>query len=415
MAMDFDIRIYPIINSQGDIVLELGSKIKGHVVTASVPVGTSVGEKEAISLPLNVSLDVIKRYDLIKLTKDALKLLKSPREFDTLLLELDDTPNKQNIGGNVTLLFSVFYAKAFAVLTEAPLYKLLSQIYNPPQFKNSLDETLLLFNVINGGKHGYEGLMIQEFKVAFPNSKNIFDQIQKAVNFNRKLKKFLRDRSKIFGVGLEGGYIVKASDDQILEFLVTVASRLGYSLGTDFELFLDVAAGEYGIQEGIGKYMYKVPLEGGRTITGEDLLSYYLDLLKRFPIRGIEDPFAEEDLSSWAALSSQANNIVITGDDITATNAVFIERLAKGRYINNVIIKPNQVGTLLETYRALHVADASGITVTLSHRSRETNDTFLSHIVASCNSTYLKTGNIVRGERVEKFNELIRIRQGLYL
>jgi len=405
-------KIYPILNSQGDLVLEIAAKDNTDLIVASVPVGTSVGSKEVVSLDLTSSVESINRYKLLKFLKDKLTDFVTPKEFDEALIELDPTPNKQYIGGNITLLFSVFYAKLYARLTGLPLYKSLNQIYSSPLFNPRLSDTLVLFNFVNGGKHGNPSLVFQEFKVAFLGTRSILEQAQKASEFNNRIKQILRERLGFVSVGLEGGYTFPGNISTALDLIMQVAESLSLIPQKEFVIFIDAAAGEFATSSQ-GAVAYHV---GENILTSDQLIDFYLQLIQKYPIKGIEDPFAEDDIDAWKRLAAQTSSrgIVITGDDITATNSVFISDFARANVINNVIIKPNQVGTLLETYQAIHVAQNAGITVTVSHRSRETNDNFLSHIIASCNPTYIKVGNVVRGERVGKINELIRIENQLY-
>ncbi len=412
--MDLTFKLYPILNSQGEFTLELSTVIENTRISASVPTGTSVGTKEAVSFSVVQSIDAIKRYNLLNILKNKLTELPTPREFDEILINLDPSPNKQGIGGNVTLLFSVFYAKVYSFMMRIPLYKLLTEVYYPPLFNTRLGETVLLFNLVNGGRHGNSRLFFQEFKIGFLGKKTLMEQIQLAVLLNKRFKRLLKENNKSYGIGLEGGYIFEATDEEVLELLQRGAEGLGLQPLSDYAIFLDVAASEHVHTEDPQNYTYYIPAKE-KIVDVNGLIDWYTELAKKFPIVGFEDPFAENDNLGWEKFKTapRPRQYIITGDDLTATNPTIIKESAQAKYINNVIIKPNQIGTLKETFQAIHIASNEHITITISHRSRETNDTFLSHIVAACNPTYAKLGNIVRGERTEKYNELIRIEREL--
>jgi len=401
------ITFHKILNSQGDFIIEALIYINElySPIKISVPKGTSTGTKEPIQFTPNKTLQVIKQFNLKQFLLDALIDKISPRQFDSLLLKLDPSPQKTKLGGNTTLLLSVTYAVLMSLEQRLPLWKIIKDSYSLTNFNNSLEQTLILFNVVNGGAHGSGRLQIQEIKIAFKKQKTLYQQLDKATTFWKNLVTLANKRGYCTGVGKEGGLNLNTTETQAFDLIIDTANKLKLVPYKDYEILLDIAANDFYNQD---TNLYYINNKG---ISSYQLRDLYLQWINKYPISGLEDPFAENDLSGWKLIPNTEafQNLLITGDDITVSRASQILKYTEYKYMNNVIIKPNQTGTLLETANAITTAQDQKIGITVSHRSRETNSAWLSHIIAAINPPHIKVGNIVRGERVAKFNELLRI------
>jgi len=407
MSVITKIKAREILNSRGNPTIEAMVFTENSSAMASVPSGASTGSHEAWELR-----DGGKRF-LGKGVKKAIRAIEKKiapllcgvdcsrqREIDTLMIEKDGTENKAKLGANATLAVSLACAKAAANEQGKYLYEYINEL---PQVGTEMKMPRPFMNVINGGKHADNKLSFQEFMIA-PKGKNFSENLQIASEIYHKLKKELE---KKFGkgstnVGDEGGFaplkLSKAA--QVLDILMKTIRDLGYVRKCD--LAIDAAASEF--YKG-GKYQVD-----GRKMSKEQLLDYYLSLLKKYPLISLEDPFQQNDFESFAKLK-QKTKIQIVGDDLTVTNQERIMAAIREDSCNCLLLKVNQIGTLTEALDAAKLARESGWQVMVSHRSGETEDTFIADLAVGLGCGQLKAGAPCRGERTAKYNQLLRIEE----
>ena len=321
-------------------------------------------------------------------------------QIDKVLLELDGSENKTNLGANATLAVSLAYAKCSAIENQISLFKNLGKSYSLP---------IPLMNIINGGVHADNDLNIQEFMIRPDSAKNFMDAIEKCFLVIQNLKKLLKSKKMLTNVGDEGGFAPSINtNEEALELIVQAIEKSDLKPGNDIVICLDVAAnelindkGEYSIQS--------------KTFTSVvDVLNYYQKLTSKYPIKSIEDPFAEDDWESWKKMTNiLGKKIQIVGDDLFVTNT---KRLKKGileKSANSILVKPNQIGTLTETLEVIEMAKKANFNTIISHRSGDTEDTFIADLAVATMSSQIKTGSLARSERVAKYNRLLRVEEEL--
>ena len=321
-------------------------------------------------------------------------------QIDKVLLELDGSENKTNLGANATLAVSLAYAKCSAIENQISLFKNLGKSYSLP---------IPLMNIINGGAHADNDLNIQEFMIRPDSAKNFMDAIEKCFLVIQNLKKLLKSKKMLTNVGDEGGFAPSINtNEEALELIVQAIEKSDLKPGNDIVICLDVAAnelindkGEYSIQS--------------KTFTSVvDVLNYYQKLTSKYPIKSIEDPFAEDDWESWKKMTNiLGKKIQIVGDDLFVTNT---KRLKKGileKSANSILVKPNQIGTLTETLEVIEIAKKANFNTIISHRSGDTEDTFIADLAVATMSSQIKTGSLARSERVAKYNRLLRVEEEL--
>jgi len=322
------------------------------------------------------------------------------KKIDIILLELDGTKDKKNLGANAILAVSLAISKVSALSKKIPLYKNLGKEFSLPY---------PLMNIINGGAHADNDLNIQEFMIRPDSSKNFMNAVEKCFLVIQNLKKILKSKKMLTNVGDEGGFAPSInSNEEALELIVDSIESSKLIPGKDVSICLDVAANELKNEEG----QYSVQSKSFYSV--ENTLKYYKKLVSDYPIKSIEDPFAEDDWSSWRSITSDLGaNIQIVGDDLFVTNK---ERLAKGikeKSANSILIKPNQIGSLTETLEVIDLAKKNNIKTIVSHRSGDTEDTFIADLAVATQSSQIKTGSLARSERVAKYNRLLRIEEEL--
>lgn len=397
-----DSRGFPTVG----VFLELES---GAVGRSMVPSGASTGEYEAHELRDGDS----DRY----LGKGALKAVENINEeirneitgFDVLnqsaldrkLIELDGTESKSRLGANAILGVSLAAAQAGAEHSGLPLYKYLGGV-------NARELPVPLVNVINGGAHASNSLDFQEFMLVPHGSGTFFENIRMASEIFHTLKKKLLEKGYSTGLGDEGGFAPNfESQEQALDFLIDAIESANYRPGEEVSLALDVAASELFDKES-GSYVLKKG--NGKSYTSSQLVELYAGWLSKYPIVSIEDGLDENDWDGWKELTTQlGSKVQLVGDDLFVTNP---ERLRNGIEMgaaNAILIKLNQIGTVTETLEAIALAHESGYRSVVSHRSGETEDTFISDLVVACGSGQIKTGSVCRGERTAKYNRLLWI------
>ncbi len=400
-----------ILDSRGNPTVEVEVWLEsGASGRAAVPSGASTGTHEALELrdkdeKRYHGKGVLKAVENVNeiIAQELLGLESTAQaEIDKLLIELDGTENKSRLGANAILGVSMAVAQASAKEAGLPLYAYLGGV----------GATVLpvpMMNVINGGVHADNKLDLQEFMIVPLGAPTFAEALRYGAETYHVLKKVLKERGYSTAVGDEGGFAPNVSSaKEALELMIEAIEKAGYRPGEDIALALDPAASEIFKD---GKYV----LEGeGKTLSSEEMVAYYRELVDQFPIVSIEDGLAEDDWEGWKILRRElGDRIQLVGDDIFVTN---IKRLARGieeDIANAILIKLNQIGTVTETLEAIRLAHTSGWRCVISHRSGETEDTFIADLAVAVNSGQIKTGAPCRSERVAKYNQLLRIEEDL--
>ncbi|KKG10312.1 enolase [Methanosarcina sp. 1.H.T.1A.1] len=397
-----------ILDSRGNPTIEVDVFTPKGFGRASVPSGASTGTNEALELrdadPNRYGgkgvQTAVKNVNTV-IQKELLGLdVRNQREIDELMIELDETENKANLGANSILGVSMAVAKAAADSLNMPLYRYFGG-------SNAFTLPVPTMNVLNGGKHAGNELAIQEFMIQPKGADTFYEALQIGTEIYQTLGKFLEKkygRSSI-NVGYEGGYAPKMSEStEALDALVQAIEEAGYT-ESEVTIGLDAAATEFYEDE-----LYAID---GKKLAAPELLDYYVELVNSYPILSIEDPFQEEAFDDFEALTNELWDTIIVGDDLFVTN---IERLSKGVDMgaaNALLLKVNQIGSISEAFDAASMASRNGYTVIVSHRSAETEDTTISDLAVAIGAEMIKTGAPARGERTAKYNQLLRIEEDL--
>lgn len=391
---------------EADITLEDGTQAR-----AMVPSGASTGEREATEL----RDDDKKRYGGKGVTKAVEnvntliakeitgKSFVNQRELDYLMIDLDGTPNKSKLGANAILAVSMAYARAKATSMRLPLYQYLGG-------SNAYVLPVPCMNVINGGKHADNNVDFQEFMIAPHNAPSFREAIRMGEEVFHSLKSVLNNKGYSTGVGDEGGFAPDLkSNEEAVEVILEAINKAGYKPGTDVSICLDPATSELWDN---GKYkMFK---STGKLLTSEDMIKMWESWIRKYPIVLLEDGLAENDWTGWQSLTKElGKKIELVGDDIFCTNKKILQEGIDKNVGNSILIKLNQIGTVTETLETMELARNNGYNCFISHRSGETVDTFISDLTVGLNAGHIKTGSGCRGERIEKFNQFIRIEHQL--
>ncbi|MDB2353748.1 phosphopyruvate hydratase [Candidatus Pelagibacter bacterium] len=409
MAKIINVKGRQVFDSRGNPTVEAEVFLdNGISATAISPSGASTGAFEAHELRdkdqnkfLGKSVNTAVKNINDKISTKLKNLNPDQQEnIDKVLLELDGSENKTNLGANATLAVSLANAKCSAETNKKSLFKNLGQSYSLP---------IPLMNIINGGAHADNDLNIQEFMIRPDSSKNFMDAIEKCFLVIQNLKKLLQSKKMLTNVGDEGGFAPSINtNEEALELIVQAIEKAKLQPGNDIVICLDVAAnelinnkGEYSIQS---KNFTKV----------DDVVSYYKKLTSAYPIKSIEDPFAEDDWESWEKITRViGKNVQIVGDDLFVTNVKRLEKGIKNKSANSILVKPNQIGTLTETLKVISMAKKANFNTIISHRSGDTEDTFIADLAVATMSSQIKTGSLARSERVAKYNRLLRVEEEL--
>lgn len=396
----FDSRGIPTVESE--IYLDDGSR-----ASAIVPSGVSTGTHEAFELRDIENKKYLGKSVLKAIEKVNVEVSKAligldaddQKKIDKTLIELDGTKQKQRLGANTILSVSLASNKASAVSKKIPIYQ---------NIGNKKTLPLPLMNVINGGVHANNSLRIQEFMIRPDKAKNFQDAINMCFLVIQKLKSLLINKNLPTTLGDEGGFAPSLSNnEEAIEFILNAIDSAGFKPGTDISICLDVAANELYKDK-------KYAVNSSKFISSDKTIEYYLSLIKKYPIKSIEDPFFEDDWDAWINLTKFLNkDVQLVGDDLFVTNK---ERLLKGintKAANAILIKPNQIGTLTETIEVINLAQQNNYTTIISHRSGDSEDTFIADLSVATNSSQIKTGSLARSERVAKYNRLLRIEDEL--
>ncbi len=321
-------------------------------------------------------------------------------KIDKVLLDLDGSENKENLGANATLAVSLANSKSAAFLVKKPLYKNLGKSFSLPN---------PLMNIINGGAHADNDLNIQEFMIRPDSSKNFMDSVEKCFLVIQNLKSLLKSKKMLTNVGDEGGFAPSINtNEEALELIVSAIEKSKLTPGKDIVICLDVAANELINKEG------KYSIQSNNYTSVEDVIEYYKKLTSNYPIKSIEDPFAEEDWESWKKITDEiGKHVQIVGDDLFVTNSKRLKKGIDNKSANSILVKPNQIGTLSETLDVVAMAKKANFNTIISHRSGDTEDTFIADLAVATESSQIKTGSLARSERVAKYNRLLRIEEDL--
>ena len=322
------------------------------------------------------------------------------KKLDQILLKLDGTDNKKKLGANALLAVSLAASKAAANSKKKELYQHLGKKFLLPK---------PLVNIINGGAHADNDLRIQEFMIRPDSAKNFMDAMEKCFLVIQNLKKILQSKKFLTNVGDESGFAPSInSNEEALEMIVEAIEKSNLRAGKDINICLDVAANE--LMNDKGEYS----LNSSKFISVKESIKYYKKLISLYPIRSIEDPFSENDWSAWSKLTKEiGKKVQIVGDDLFVTNEARLKRGIKEKSANSILIKVNQIGTLTETLNVIRTARKNNFSTVVSHRSGDTEDTFIADLAVATQSSQIKTGSLARSERVAKYNRLLRIEEQL--
>lgn len=390
-----------ILDSRGNPTVECELTTENFTVRASVPSGASTGTNEALELR-----DGDSRYHgkgVTKAVNNVNTIIKNAligkelnqKVLDNLLLELDGTKNKTNLGANAILSVSLCIMKAIAKSQNKDIYELFDGPYTMPY---------PMMNIINGGVHATSSLEIQEFMIV-PNQSTFKERLRCGAEVFQTLKSILKQNGFSTSVGDEGGFAPTFKTiEEALDYIMLAIKESGYIPGKDVNLALDAAASEFYKE---GKYTINK-----KELTKEELINYYITLTETYPIISIEDAFSEDDIDSIKKLTELiGNKIMLVGDDYFVTNIEYLQKGITEKYNNAILLKANQIGTITEMLETIKLAKNSGFKTIISHRSGETEDTFISQMAVGLNLGYIKTGSLCRGERIAKYNELLRIEE----
>lgn len=405
-----------VLDSRGNPTVEVDvTTDRGFVGRASVPSGASTGSREALELRDNDKkvymgkgvLTAVKNINDIIAPKLLGKSVFDQRSIDNLMLELDGTENKEKLGANAILGVSMAVCRAGALEKNKPLYKYLFEDLKVPNAAGKMRLPTPLMNIINGGAHASNNLDIQEFMIVPHMKKSFSENFRAGVEVFHHLKKVLSDKGYSTNVGDEGGFAPNLkSHDEAIECILAAIEKAGYKAGVDISISLDCAASEFYKD---GKYEMQ-----GKTYTSDEMIGYYEHMTKIAPIYSIEDGFDESDQKGFinfqATLGSKLVNV---GDDLFVTNAKILKRGIEQKEANAILVKVNQIGSLSETFDTLKLAFDNNYKAIISHRSGETADAFIADLAVACGSGHIKTGSASRSDRIEKYNQLLRIEEEL--
>ncbi len=400
-----------ILDSRGNPTVEVEVVLEdGTSGRAAVPSGASTGAFEAHEMrdgdkgryggkgvlkaadAVNTDIDeTISGFDAL-----------DQRLVDGALLSLDGTDTKSKLGANAILGVSLAVARAAADYTDQDLYRYLGG-------PNAHVLPVPLMNIINGGAHADTGVDIQEFMILPIGAPSFAEAVRWGAEVYHSLKSLLHSKGLSTGLGDEGGFAPELpTNAAALDLISEAIDKAGYKLGTDFALALDVAATEF-YDEATGKYKFE-----GAERTSDEMIAYYADLVAKYPLVSIEDPLAEDDWAAWTKITAElGSKVQLVGDDLYVTNPARLQKGIDEKAGNAILVKVNQIGTLTETLEAVSLAQTHGMKAIISHRSGETEDTFIADLAVATNAGQIKTGAPARSERVAKYNQLLRIEESL--
>lgn len=423
-----DIEAREILDSRGNPTVEVEVVLSGGTrAVAAVPSGASTGKFEALELrdgdeKRYGGLGVLKAVENVNTKiKDLLVGKDASKQFeiDELMLELDGTENKSNLGANAILGVSLAVCRAAAKAKKIELYEYINEI---SELNVKPKIPVPMFNVLNGGKHSDSGLSVQEFKIIPTGIKSFSEQLRAGSEIFHALKKILEAANHSSGVGDEGGFSPKLeSNTQALELISQAIARCGYELGTQINLGIDAAASSF-YDEEEKNYVFKPE---GVFLEREQLINIYKEWIDKYHLVSVEDGLAEDEWEGWKLMrekivkkpilagipKSVLNENLLVGDDLLVTNVKRVERAIKEKACNAVLIKVNQIGSLSETLSCIRLAKKNKLKIMISHRSGETTDDFIADLAAATAAEFIKSGSLSRGERLCKYNRLMKIEE----
>ena len=415
MSIIIKVHARQILDSRGNPTVEVDVITENGILgRAAVPSGASTGEHEAVELrdggKAYMGKGVLKAVENVNATIASELVGMSVFEqnaIDKMMIELDGTPNKSNLGANAILGVSLAVAKAAANELGMPLYRYVGGVSG-----NTLPVPMM--NIINGGSHSDAPIAFQEFMIIPVKATSFTHAMQMGTEIFHNLKKVLHDRNLSTAVGDEGGFApnLAGGTEDALDTIKLAVEKAGYSFGDDVMIALDCAASEFYVD---GKYDYtKFEGAGGKIRTSEEQADYLAELASKYPIISIEDGMYEDDWKGWKYLTDKiGSKVQLVGDDLFVTNVERLSRGIKEGIANSILIKVNQIGTLSETIAAVNMAHNAGYTSVMSHRSGETEDNTIADLAVALNCGQIKTGSASRSDRMAKYNQLLRIEEEL--
>ena len=414
MSTIIDIIGRQILDSRGNPTVEVDVYTdSGVIARASVPSGASTGVHEAVEMR-DGDKDVYLGKGVLKAVHNVNTVIKEElsgyyvtdqNEIDQRMIELDGTPNKSKLGANAILGVSLAVAKAAAQNTGQYLYRYIGGV-------NANTLPIPMMNILNGGSHADNKIDFQEFMIMPVGASSFSEALQMGVEVFHNLKAVLKKKGLSTNVGDEGGFAPDlASNEEAIKLVLQAIEKAGYKPGEDIYVALDPAASEYYLPK---EKRYHLKWSTGDKLTQQEMVDFWKDWVKKYPIISLEDGMAEDDWKGWELLTkSLGDKIQIVGDDIFVTNT---ERLMKGiktGVANSILIKVNQIGTLTETINAVNIAHENAYTAVISHRSGETEDTTIADLAVALNTGQIKTGSASRSDRIAKYNQLLRLEEKL--
>jgi len=391
---------------EAEVILEDGTK-----GSAAVPSGASTGENEAVELRDNDKLRYMGKGVLKAVANVNEKIASELEGYDVIdqrlidktMIDLDGTDNKSKLGANAILSVSLAAARAAAAFLEIPLYRYIGG-------SNARTLPVPMMNILNGGAHADNNVDFQEFMVMPVGADSFSKALRMGSEIFHNLKNVLKARGYSTGVGDEGGFAPNLkSNEEAIETILEAIDKAGYIAGDNVMLALDPAASEFYKD---GSYVFKK--SDNRKLTSDEMAAYWTDWCNKYPIISIEDGMAENDWDGWKNLTQQVGDRVqLVGDDLFVTNVKFLRRGIELGATNSILIKVNQIGTLTETLDAIELARTNKMTAVISHRSGETEDSFIADLAVATNAGQIKTGSLCRSDRIAKYNQLLRIEEDL--
>lgn len=414
--MSHIINIYArqILDSRGNPTVEAEVTTEfGAIGRAAVPSGASTGVHEAAELR-DEDPDVYLGKGVLKAVENVNEIIATELEgmnvydqnhIDTLMMELDGTSNKSKLGANAILAVSLACAKAAAIELNVPLYRYVGGV-------NANTLPVPLMNILNGGAHADNKIDFQEFMIAPIGGDNFSDALRMGVEVFHHLKKILKNKGYSTNVGDEGGYAPNIqTNEEAIEIVLKAIESAGYIPGEDIVIAMDAAVSEL-YDTASGMYIFKK--SDGRKLTSAEMVDYWANWAKKYPIASIEDGCAEDDWAGWKMLTEKiGSKIQLVGDDLFVTNVKRLNKGIKENIANSILVKVNQIGSLTETIQAVDMAHRAKYTSVMSHRSGETEDTTIADLAVALNCGQIKTGSASRSDRIAKYNQLIRIEEEL--
>jgi enolase len=401
-----------ILDSRGNPTVEAEVILEdGTTGRAAVPSGASTGENEAVELRdgddsrylgKGVSKAVENVNEKIAYELEGLDALDQTL-VDQTLIDLDGTDNKSNLGANALLAVSMATARAAAAFQEMPLYRYIGGT-------NAKTLPVPMMNIINGGAHADNNVDFQEFMVMPVGAENFSEALRAGAEIFHSLKSVLKGRGYATSVGDEGGFAPNLkSNEEAIETILEAIDKAGYKAGENIMIALDPAASEFYKD---GKYIFKK--SDKRELTSDEMIAYWTEWTLKYPIISIEDGLAESDWEGWTKITQNiGKKIQLVGDDLFVTNTKFLQKGIDTGAANSILIKVNQIGTLTETLDAIELAKTNNMTAVISHRSGETEDSFIADLAVATNAGQIKTGSLSRSDRIAKYNQLLRIEEDL--